>query len=220
MAPLPEIMRTHPQYLHTARQLCRCKVSQLYPDECCRGKGTTRIRNMLPCQVTRRRHLTMLVLLGLVSTMVWWMPVRKRTIYCPPCDALFSRLKTDESGRRVQYVNMQERGEPKCGTKFMFDWAHGALLRTCDVLDGWYGGQTCHLEKQAPTGEQLEDPEAVTLIFDPNQGGGDHPCSCHNVDRYLRRYRLRGVWFHLTLENRRGRGGEGTLAPIVSRVRV
>lgn len=153
---------------------------------------------MLPCRVKRQRHLMMLILLGLVLTTVWWIPVRQRTKYCPPCDTLFSKLETDESGRRVQYVNMQERGEPKCGTKFMFDWAHGALLRTCDVLDGWYGGQTCHLKKQPPTGEQLEDPEAVTLIFDPNHvSGGDDACSCQNVDRCLKRNRLRGAWFHI-----------------------
>lgn len=61
---------------------------------------------------------------------------------CPPCELLFRRLTTvagDNNGRRVQDVKMQERGEPKSGTGFMFHWATGSLVHACEYLKSAFG---------------------------------------------------------------------------------
>ena len=59
---------------------------------------------------------------------------------CPPCELLFRNLKhTGDSGKMVQDVKVQERGEPKSGTGLMFAWASGSLIRTCDYLQQMFG---------------------------------------------------------------------------------
>lgn len=59
---------------------------------------------------------------------------------CPPCELFFRKLEgTGDNGKLTQVVRVQERGEPKSGTGFMFDWATGALMRTCNYLQRLYG---------------------------------------------------------------------------------
>ena len=61
-------------------------------------------------------------------------------VVCPPCDFLFSKLEPSENGGKlVQNVKIQERGEPKSGTGFMFSWAGGTLVRTCRYLQSAFG---------------------------------------------------------------------------------
>lgn len=100
---------------------------------------------------------------------------------CPRCDMMFSKLETTADGKRVQNVSIQERGEPKSGTTFMFQWARGALDRTCELLKSLYGEKTCRLEHEGPLGFYL-DPRELTFTFEPGLGDDDAPCSCTNVD--------------------------------------
>ena len=59
---------------------------------------------------------------------------------CPPCELFFRKLEQQgENGKLSQVVKVQERGEPKSGTGFMFDWATGALIQTCRYLQGLFG---------------------------------------------------------------------------------
>ena len=59
---------------------------------------------------------------------------------CPPCELFFRKLEaTGEDGKLVQEVKVQQRGEPKSGTSFMYDWATATLLRTCDYLKYLFG---------------------------------------------------------------------------------
>lgn len=59
---------------------------------------------------------------------------------CPSCEQMFSKLSsTGISGKFVQDVKIQERGEPKSGTGFMFDWGAGALDHMCDYLKDAFG---------------------------------------------------------------------------------
>ena len=59
---------------------------------------------------------------------------------CPPCELFFRKLEaTGEDGKLVQEVKVQQRGEPKSGTSFMYDWATATLLRTCDYLNYLFG---------------------------------------------------------------------------------
>lgn len=62
---------------------------------------------------------------------------------CPPCELLFRNLKRISSdGKLAQVVRVQERGEAKSGTDMMFDWATGALVRSCDYLKYFFGEET------------------------------------------------------------------------------
>lgn len=59
---------------------------------------------------------------------------------CPPCELFFRKLEsTGRNGKLVQEVKVQQRGEPKSGTSFMYDWATATLLRTCDYLKYLFG---------------------------------------------------------------------------------
>lgn len=61
-------------------------------------------------------------------------------LVCPQCDIFFSKLEpTGDGGKLVQDVKVQERGEPKSGTGFMFFWAGGTLVQTCRYLQMMYG---------------------------------------------------------------------------------
>ena len=61
---------------------------------------------------------------------------------CPPCELLFSKLeKTGRYGKLAQEVRVQERGEPKSGTGFMYLWASATLIHTCDYLRELFGEQ-------------------------------------------------------------------------------
>lgn len=59
---------------------------------------------------------------------------------CPPCELLFSKLQSGgRDGKLIQHVKVQERGEPKSGTGFMYFWATATFIRTCRYLQGLYG---------------------------------------------------------------------------------
>ena len=59
---------------------------------------------------------------------------------CPPCELFFRKLESSAtSGKLVQDVKVQQRGEPKSGTSFMYDWATATLIRTCDYLNQLFG---------------------------------------------------------------------------------
>lgn len=63
--------------------------------------------------------------------------------FCPPCENFFRKLeRNEENGLLSQVVKVQERGEPKSGTAMMFDWATGALVRTCSHLQTLFGKET------------------------------------------------------------------------------
>ena len=59
---------------------------------------------------------------------------------CPPCEILFSKLeKTGRDTKLSQNVQVQERGEPKSGTRILYCWATAALIRACDYLQEQFG---------------------------------------------------------------------------------
>lgn len=65
-----------------------------------------------------------------------------REKWCPPCELFFRNLEEaheDGNGKLSQVVRVQERGEPKSGTGFMFDWAMGTVVHTCNYMKGLYG---------------------------------------------------------------------------------
>lgn len=65
----------------------------------------------------------------------------------------------------------------------MYDWAHGALIRTCNFLNEWFGGTSCQLTTGKYRG-MFHTPEEVSIIFDPSLGGDDAKCPCEGVDRW------------------------------------
>ena len=73
-------------------------------------------------------------------------------------------------------------GEPKSGTTFMYHWAHGALIRTCNFLNEWFGGTSCQLKTGTSRG-MFHTPPKVSIIFDARLSGDDAKCSCDGVDR-------------------------------------
>ncbi|CAM9656344.1 unnamed protein product [Scytosiphon promiscuus] len=93
---------------------------------------------------------------------------------CPKCEELFTRLETLPDGTRRQETLLQLRGEPKSGTTFMFSWAYGILVRTCERLQDTYGYETCHTE---------HDKAVLTMIFEPKIGNSKAPCSCDTIHR-------------------------------------
>lgn len=61
---------------------------------------------------------------------------------CPSCGVLFSKLEPmGRKGMLVQDIKLQERGEPKSGTGFMFDWGTEALVYACKYLQLMFGEQ-------------------------------------------------------------------------------
>lgn len=70
---------------------------------------------------------------------------------CPPCGLLFTKVvEANDSnslgsgdGLRVQMIDVMERGEPKSGTGFMFEWAAGSLVHACDYLKAMFGESSC-----------------------------------------------------------------------------
>lgn len=99
---------------------------------------------------------------------------------CVPCEYLFSKLEFSSSGKRIQDVSMQERGEPKTGTGFMFGWATRALKEACDYFQTSFGQDSCRLEDVGPEADKVG---ATQLTFDPSLGTSDARCSCPDVER-------------------------------------
>lgn len=99
---------------------------------------------------------------------------------CPAhCQSLFGKLEDGQIGSRgrVQHVEVQERGEPKSGTGFMYEWATGALGHSCVYLQRAYGMGSCRIEW---------DFANRTLIFEPHVAMSESstpPCHCDGIDR-------------------------------------
>lgn len=105
-----------------------------------------------------------------------WEPLSAQD--CPKkCDLLFGRLEsgTDEGGQ-FQVVGVQERGEPKSGTTFMYEWGAVALNKSCVYLQRLYGLETCRMENSH--GKH-------TLLFEPGlaRGHDSAPCVCDTVKK-------------------------------------
>lgn len=75
---------------------------------------------------------------------------------CPPCSLLFTKVGLREegtpfaeggTGMRVQNITLMERGEPKSGTGFMFEWAGGSLVHACDYLKATFGQDACKVSQ-------------------------------------------------------------------------
>lgn len=148
---------------------CRCSSESItrysYSDEFIDREGGDFLR------VWRPRH---------------WEPLPEKS--CPPCDLLFGKLEGNGpspsmsspgggDGRRIQHVEVEERGEPKSGTGFMFEWAMSALSHTCRYLESAFGRGSCRIEW---------DFFNRTLIFDPRLAAEDRdkPCECEGVERW------------------------------------
>lgn len=97
---------------------------------------------------------------------------------CPSnCDLLFRRLENGTEGTgKVQHVEVQERGEPKSGTTFMYEWGSGALAHACAYLQRAYGRESCRIEWT------IQDRK---LVFEPRLAMEDDsaPCPCDKVEK-------------------------------------
>lgn len=78
---------------------------------------------------------------------------------------------------------MVQTSEPKSGTTFMFYWAHGALIRTCDFLKAFFGSKSCRMSDEGREVTGTPKPETVRLTFEPALGLEDARCSCAGVKR-------------------------------------
>eukprot|EP00752_Nemacystus_decipiens_P004759 g4334.t1 len=134
------------------------------------------------------------IALWLLSVALWVLPgVRAKDMFRPPvlpeisaehcpasCGGLFRRLRCDDDNDcehgKQQNVDVQERGEPKSGTGFMYEWATGALGHACAYLAQTYGEGTCWVEWEFSN---------RTMIFDPSLAADDDTarCPCHDVQR-------------------------------------
>ncbi|CAM9470199.1 unnamed protein product [Scytosiphon promiscuus] len=96
---------------------------------------------------------------------------------CPnSCSDVFSKLEDGPPGRptKTQRIQVQERGEPKSGTGFMFEWATIALGHSCMFLQNAYGERSCWIEWT---------PLNRTMIFDPSLSTpASASCSCDDVE--------------------------------------
>lgn len=93
--------------------------------------------------------------------------------------AQFGKLDDGQSVSRgrVQHVEVQEGGEPKSGTGFMYEWTTGALRYSCMNLPRAYGKGSCQIEW---------DFTGRTLITEPHMDIGESsmpPCHCDGVGR-------------------------------------
>lgn len=79
-------------------------------------------------------------------------------------------------------VKVSERGEPKSGTGFMFEWAGGALIHACDYLTELFGEFSCKIDMRVARGG-LADLKYMQLTFQPDLGRGTARCPCYDVDR-------------------------------------
>lgn len=102
---------------------------------------------------------------------------------CPTsCELVFEKLGEGINGspsgnRSIQHVEVQERGEPKSGTTFMYQWAMAALSRTCVYLRKAYGEESCVMSRSS-------DGMNSTLLFDPARAAGrEARCLCDTVAR-------------------------------------
>lgn len=97
---------------------------------------------------------------------------------CHPCASTFGKLEVSPGGGggMFQHVDIQERGEPKSGTGFMYEWATAALAQSCIYLQRAYGRDSCRIEWTFVN---------RTLIFEPYLAGKDldKPCHCSTIDR-------------------------------------
>lgn len=64
----------------------------------------------------------------------------------------------------------------------MYVWAHGALVKTCDFLNEWFGSESCSVQK-AYDDEGVAVEKANRLSFVPRLGATDAKCPCPEVDR-------------------------------------
>lgn len=113
-------------------------------------------------------------------------PLTSPPAACLPCESLFGRLEVDASRpgdlRRVQHVEVMQRGEPKSGTGGMFEWATGSLYHVCQHLNQHYGRESCSVEwgRWSP-GDYYGNH---TLVFEPPlEQPSDAPCPCTGVRR-------------------------------------
>ncbi|CAN0056471.1 unnamed protein product [Scytosiphon promiscuus] len=121
---------------------------------------------------------------------------------CPEsCSGMFTKLEEGPDGEGlVQKVEMQQRGEPKSGTGFMFEWASAALAQTCLYLMKAYGRESCRMETY--------DMHTV-MTFEPRLAdwNKDVECSCDDVTKVtidmsrVRKHTLpcepECAWYHL-----------------------
>lgn len=77
---------------------------------------------------------------------------------------------------------MMERGEPKSGTGFMFDWAAGSMINACNYLEESFGKDTCTLDLGFLKGN-VSFLESCTLTFQPQKVSDGAVCGCEDIER-------------------------------------
>lgn len=107
------------------------------------------------------------------------------------CDLYFSKLEMPLSsgGNGSQYVELSERGEPKSGTGFAFEWGTGALVHACKHLREYFGEESCNIELEMSPND-IHDLASCSFTFEPGKGVQDARCPCSEVERCVRRRKL------------------------------
>ncbi|CAN0226733.1 unnamed protein product [Scytosiphon promiscuus] len=65
----------------------------------------------------------------------------------------------------------------------MYYWAHGALVRTCDFLNEFFGSKSCRMSDEGQELTKTPKPETVYLTFEPGLGSEEAKCPCAGVER-------------------------------------
>lgn len=93
---------------------------------------------------------------------------------------------TMEDGKLVKRLEVQQRGEPKSGTGFMFEWAGGLLVHMCGYLNKIFGDNSCAFDYEL-SGDTMNDLKHLSLTFEPGKATpGTARCLCSGVDRWSR----------------------------------
>lgn len=108
---------------------------------------------------------------------------------CPSCEMFFTKLDVHQSSERTsprsQDVELRQRGEPKSGTGFAFEWGVGTLLHACEHLKQFFGEESCTTKLTTSRHETLRDVLTCSFVFEPAQAVKDARCPCPGVERWV-----------------------------------
>lgn len=101
---------------------------------------------------------------------------------CPPCELLFGDFdQPSRSTGSSRQVTMVERGEPKSGTGFMFDWAANSLSHACEYLKAVFGENSC--TQTDLRDHNLHIKASSTLKFQPEKVTDGTVCTCEKIEK-------------------------------------
>lgn len=110
---------------------------------------------------------------------------------CPPCEMFFTKLDVPLSSGETNYsqdLKLIERGEPKSGTGYAFEWGVGSLLHACNHLQQFFGEDSCTTELKISPNARLRDVTSCSFVFEPGRAVKGARCPCPEVQRWVLDY--------------------------------